>query len=71
MDTFTARDQSMVESGMTKGGKNNYASFHFRYEQFEHNKSPHPWTTQTWGLKLKIPLFPVTEKKWTSGERAG
>ena len=27
---ITARDQSMVESGVTKGGKNT-ASFHFRW----------------------------------------
>ena len=33
---ITARDQSMVESGVTKGGKNT-ASFLFRYE---HNNIP-------------------------------
>ena len=41
---ITARDQSMVESGVTEGGKNQHCQFSFSWKNT---------TTQTRSLKLK------------------
>ena len=51
---ITARDQSMVESGLTEGGKND-ASFHFRgwKQHGVHN------TNFNLSLKLKSVIFKV------------
>ena len=60
------KDQSMVESGVTEGGKNT-ATFHFRgWTQQESS-------TQTWSLKLKCEDFqsyPWRETAASGGEKS-
>ena len=47
---ITVRDQSMVESGVTEGGKNQHCQFSFSWMNT---------TTQTQSLKQKATIFKV------------
>ena len=49
---ITARDQSMVESGVTEGGKNTARSCQFSFSKINNNKNTKPQAKKQRFLKL-------------------